>query len=254
MLYNLPSPLIASLLFVLIAIANEVGIRIGEYYRLHSDTDLKSQTTAIQGGIIGILALLLGFTFNMSLNRFDSRAEAELTEANAIGTALLRTDLLPKPFDAEARGTLDTYIDLRLEANKIDLTHNDLRKEYNARASVLQTKLWDIGMEAAKNHPNPVQTGYYVQSINEVIDTQGARNAVLQRHVPEPIFYLLFLIFSATGLLTGYAAGLGTYKTRLPALVLTVLICVLVFIIIDLDRPRRGLIEVRQDNMEALRG
>lgn len=87
-MYYFNSIFIAIILFVIIIIANEIGMRLGEYKQGQSNSDIKSQTTAIQGGILGLLALILGFTFNMSIQRFDNRAAAEVAEANAIGTAL----------------------------------------------------------------------------------------------------------------------------------------------------------------------
>lgn len=251
-MYNINSILIAAILFVLIVIANEIGLQIGEYYENKSDDDVKSQTTAIQGGIIGILALILGFTFSMSVQRFDNRAASEIAEANAIGTTVLRTNLLPVPLNTQADEFLTKYISLRLEVNDTDLTQTEIRKEYQKKSARLQEKIWNIGVEASKTDPNPVTAGLFISSVNDMIDAQGKRNDQLQRHVPEAIFYLLFVIFIATGLLMGYSSGLGKKNSRMPAIILGLLISLLVFIIIDLDKPRRGVIKVKQDSMESL--
>ena len=252
-MYFFNSIVIAVLLFLLILLANEGGLRLGQYFANKSDDDIKSQTTAIQGGIIGLLALILGFSFNMSLTRFDNRAAAEVAEANAIGTALLRTELLPAPFDTQATELLKSYIDLRLRIGETDLTDVAERRALNKRTTELQQQIWNTGLAAAEEVPNPVVTGYFVTAVNDLIDAQGLRNDQLVRHIPPVIFYLLFIIFLAAAFLTGYAGGLGRRLQRMPGLVLSFLICLLVFIIIDLDRPRRGIIQVRQDSMEALR-
>ena len=252
-MYELNSIVIAVLLFGLIIFAHEFGLRIGGYFLEKTDSDVKSQTSAIQGGILGMLALILGFTFNMSIQRYDSRSSAEVEEANAIGTAQLRAALLPDPFSDRARRAITEYIDLRLESSHVDLTRRETRKALNAQTGALQQRIWDIGVAAADEAPNPVKTGYFLTSVNDMIDAQGARLDVLNRHVPPAIFYLLFIFFIATGGLIGYSSGLGQRRSRAPALILNMLICLMVFIIIDLDRPRRGVIEVRQDSMEALR-
>ncbi|WP_206340683.1 hypothetical protein [Flavimarina sp. Hel_I_48] len=246
------SILIALILFIVIVIANELGMRLGQYHETQSNSDIKSQTTAIQGGILGLLALILGFTFNMSLQRFDNRAAAEVAEANAIGTALLRTSLLPDPYNVQEEGFINEYINLRLAENKTDLTQKKLRATYHKKVQHLQQQIWDTAINAADEAPNPVKTGYFVQAVNDMIDAQGYRTDQLERHVPPAIFYLLFVIFIATGALIGYATGLGKRTSRTPALVLSFLISLLVFIIVDLDRPRRGIIQVKQDSMENL--
>lgn len=252
-MYSLNSILIAVLLFALIVLAHELGLRLGNWRLAHSDSDVKSQTSAIQGGVLGLLALILGFTFSMSIQRYDERSGAEVNEANAIGTAELRTALLPSPYDVQAQTAIDEYIDLRLRSSTVDLTHREQRKALNQETTALQQRIWDIGVVAADANPNPVKTGYFLQATNEMIDAYGSRLDALQRHVPPAIFYLLFVFFISTGVLIGYSSGLGQRRSRVPALVLTLLICLLVFIIIDLDRPRRGVIQVRQDSMEALR-
>ncbi|CAH1001749.1 hypothetical protein LEM8419_02655 [Neolewinella maritima] len=252
-MYSLNSVVIAAMLFAVIVLAHEIGIRLGNFRLTQSDSDVKSQTSAIQGGVLGLLALILGFTFSMSIQRYDHRSGAEVNEANAIGTAELRTALLPAPYDAQAQAAIDEYIELRLRSSQVDLTHRDERRALNVATSALQQRIWDIGVAAADANPNPVKTGYFLQAVNELIDAYGSRLDALQRHVPPAIFYLLFVFFISTGALIGYSSGLGERRSRVPALVLTMLICLLVFIIIDLDRPRRGVIQVRQDSMEALR-
>lgn len=251
-MYYFNSIFIALILFVVIVIANEIGMRLGEYKENQSNSDMKSQTTAIQGGILGLLALILGFTFNMSIQRFDNRAAAEVAEANAIGTALLRTSLLPAPYDIQEKKLIKNYINLRLAENKTDLTQKDIRKEYSNQVGDLQQQIWNMAIDVADQAPNPVKTGYFVQAVNDMIDAQGFRTDQLERHIPPAIFYLLFVIFIATGALIGYATGMGKRTSRTPALVLSFLISLLVFIIIDLDRPRRGIIQVKQDSMENL--
>ena len=251
-MYFFNSIIIAAVLFVFIVIANELGLYVGVYYGNKSDEDIKSQTTAIQGGIIGLLALILGFSFSMAIQRYDNRAAAETAEANAIGTAQLRTSLLPSPYDAETKKLLREYIDLRLTINQTDLTQKDIRRTYERKTVAVQEQIWGMALKAAEVAPNPVTTGYFVAAINDMIDAQGKRNDQLLRHVPPSIFYLLFTIFIATSALTGYASGLGRRNSRVPAIVLSLMVCLLVFIIVDLDRPRRGIIEVKQDSMENL--
>ena len=180
-MYALNSIVIALLLFALIVVAHEAGMKIGGYFLEKSDSDVKSQTSAIQGGILGMLALILGFTFNMSIQRYDARSSAEVEEANAIGTAKLRAALLPDPFRGRAREAIDDYIDLRLESSHVDLTRREERKLLNARTGELQQRIWDIGVAAAEISPGPVKTGYFLTAVNDLIDAQGSRLDVLQR-------------------------------------------------------------------------
>jgi hypothetical protein len=252
-MYNQNSILIAIILFIVILLAYELGFRIGRFFQKKTHEEIKLQTNAIQGGTLGLLALLLGFTFNMALQRFDNRSYAEIKEANTIGTAMLRTKLLPSPYDSLLYSSFQEYIDLRLEIGGIDLTKSEIRKEINHRTDVVQNRMWNLAIEAAEIDSRPVTTGYFITSLNEMIDARGERIAILKRHVPEVILFLLFGIFIISSSLMGYSSGLGLKRAYVPTILLTLLIVLVVFIIIDLDRPKRGIVKVKQDSMYELK-
>ena len=252
-MYDINSILLVTILFMAILIFYELGFRIGKYKQEATDKEIKEQTSAIQAGILGLLALLLGFTFNMSLQRFDNRSQAEIKEANAIGTAMLRTKLLPAPSDKNAANIMEQYIDLRLLISDVDLTRIEKRKEYNRKTDKLQDELWDVANKAANIDPRPVISGYYINSLNDMIDARGERNAILQRHIPEAILLLLFFVFMLSGAIIGYSSGLSLKRAYVPTVLLTLLIVLVVFITIDLDRPKRGIIKVKQDSMLELK-
>ncbi|MGV8991080.1 MAG: hypothetical protein ACOH1Q_06720 [Thiobacillus sp.] len=90
-------------------------------------------------------------------------------------------------------------------------------------------------------------------SLNDLIDSQGKRNAQLQMHVPEVVLFLLFIMFVSSGGILGYSSGLDGKRVVAPTALVSFLIALIVFIIIDLDRPKRGLIQVDQSIMLELR-
>ncbi|MBF9255786.1 hypothetical protein I2I11_20980 [Pontibacter sp. 172403-2] len=252
-MYDYNSILIVVVLFVLILAAEEAGYRLGRNYERRSDEDVKVQTNTIQAGTLGLLALILGFTFNMALQRYNSRSEAVIKEANAIGTTLLRTRLLPIPYDSVTHHLLQQYIDLRLSASNTAYDMVTERESLAHETKGLQSQIWEQAVKAAHIDPRPVTSGYFITSLNNMIDAQSERNALLALHVPEVILYLLFIVFILSGALIGYASGLGHKRTFLPSALMSFLICLVVFIIIDLDRPKRGIIKVNQSSMEQLK-
>ena len=253
-MYNHPSYLIVGLLLLALLAAIEIGYRLGKRVATQANETWKSQINAIQGSLLGVLALLLGFTFSQALQRYDARSAAVVDEANAIGTALLRADLLPAGSRAEARRQLERYIALRIDAGAISL---DLAAERAAALDAIeaaQQSLWQLAAAAAADgNASPVQMSLFAQALNDVFDTYAARNAALDRHVPEIVLFLLFGTFVLTALLVGYSSGVSRQRATFATYVLVLLIVVLVFIIIDLDRPRRGLIEVSQQSLLDLR-
>ncbi len=249
MLYDQNSILIVVVVFALILIANELGYRYARRYRERVHEGLKSQTHAIQAAMLGLLALLLGFSFTMALQRFDSRAQAVIDEANAIGTAFLRADLLPGAESERARMLFSQYVDLRVRASSVDLTQTSVRREMADLTAKAHVELWRTAMQAADADPRPVTSGLFVQALNEVIDTYGKRQAALQKHVPEIVLLLLFVVFIIAGSVLGYSSGLDGRRPFMAMTSMAGLIVLVIFIVIDLDRPRRGLIQVSQHSL-----
>ena len=141
---------------------------------------------------------------------------------------------------------------MRVEGGKTEMTDQDRRQVNSEKTAILQAQLWRIALEAADTDPRPVTTGLFLQSINEVIDAYGIRQAVLQKHVPEVVLFLWIGIFVISGSVQGYASGLVGDRPWLATVSLAGLIVLVIFIVIDLDRPRRGLIEVDQSSMVDL--
>ncbi len=252
LLYDINSIAITGTLFVLIILFNEFGFRIGRFVQHRTDEEIKSLTGAIQASVLGLLALLLGFSFNMSMQRHDGRTHALVDEANAIGTAVLRARLLPESVQGDVEAAFREYIEIRIAMGKIDLSRTAERNQYNREVARLQAQLWALAVAAANEDPRPVTSGSFMTALNALIDTQGTRHALLQTHVPEVVLFLLFIVFIVAGGMLGYSTGLSGKRVVIPSALVGFLIALIVFIIIDLDRPRRGVIQVKQDYMTAL--
>ncbi len=250
--YGLSSVAIVVSLFVTIIFCNELGFRAGRYIQSRTDSDVKALTGSIQGSILGLLALLLGFTFSMSMQRYDNRSMAMIDEVNSIGTAVLRIELLPNEYKQPVRDLFYDYLELRVAIGQVDLTKYQQRSDYNNKIINIQAELWALAVEATNVDPRAVTTGAFVKSLNDVIDSQGKRNALLQMHVPEVVLMLLFVVFISSGGMMGYSAGLSGQRIIAPVVLVSLLITLIVFIIIDLDRPKRGMIQINQAGMVEL--
>lgn len=95
--------------------------------------------------------------------------------------------------------------------------------------------------------------GLFVQSLNEVLDGFDRSEAELNIHVPELVIFLLVITFLITASIFGYASGTEGHRPTMAANIFLVIIVLLTFLIIDLDRPRRGLIKVSQQSLVALK-
>lgn len=251
-LYDVGSVAIAAILFITMTLAIEAGYRLGLKSHGEGDVANLSQIGALQSSLLGILALLLGFTFSLALQRFDTRSAAVVDEANAIGTAYLRTQLLPPTIGEELRKLTRDYVDIRVEASTLSLDDQNQRQALLQRANANLNQQWAVAMRVAREEPSTLTSGLYIQALNTLIDSLGKRIAELDRHVPELVLLLLYCTFIMTGVIVGYNSGLSGHRVSLATYILVSLIVLLVFIIIDLDRPRRGLIQVSRQSLIEL--
>lgn len=252
LLYGVSSTLIAVILLISMGFAIEAGYRVGLRNKASVSEASREHINGIQASILGILALLLGFTFSLSLQRYDSRSEAVVDEANAIGTAYMRAQLLPSPLRVDAMNLLSDYLDLRVLASSPALHDAAERQAIMDKTVSAQTGLWAYSRKGIELDPVNYTPVLFVEAVNTVIDSYGKRDAALNRHVPEVVLFLLYGTFLMAGAIVGYSTGVAGHRPSLVSYIMVVLIVVLVFIILDLDRPRRGLIQVSQKSMTDL--
>lgn len=251
-MYDQSSVLIVSVLFVSMVACIEAGYRIGQRSQAAANEASKSHINTVLASLLGILALLLGFTFSLALQRYDTRSEAVVEEANAIGTTYLRAQLLPASIRGQTQQAIRDYVDLRVRSGALTLANKTEREPLLAQANQTLNLLWDYARQAAEEDPRPVTTGLFIESLNEMIDAYGRRDSALNRHVPEVVLFLLYGTFLMTSVIIGYASGVAGHRASFVTYIMVVLMVLLVFIIIDLDRPRRGLIEVSQKSLHDL--
>jgi hypothetical protein len=233
--------------------ATQIGFFLG--HRAHKsgvDEHSRTQISTIQVAILGLLALLLGFTFAMSMSRYDKRKQMVLEEANAIGTTYLRTQLLPQPPRQEISNLLRQYVDVRLEFYAAGVDEEKLHQAM-AGAQKLHKQIWSYTPALGEKDPRAVTTGLFLLSLNEMIDLHAKRLTAMQNHVPESALLLLYLLSAIAVMIVGYASGVAGLRNWFVTMMLPFLIAVVINVIVDIERPRRGLIKVGQERMIELR-
>ena len=233
-------------------LATEAGFLLGRRGQSTTNDHSRSQIYTIQAATLGLLALLLGFTFSMAMSRYDTRRQMVLDESNAIGTTFLRAQLLPQPPRKEVSHLLRRYVEVRLDFYHAE-NDQKLLREVRDKTERLQNQLWAVGVAVGEKDPRAVTTGLFLQSLNETIDLNAKRITALENHVPEISLVLLYFVaVMATGLI-GYGCGISGIRNFFVTIISSVLIAAVILVIIDLDRPRRGLIKVSQQRMIDLR-
>jgi hypothetical protein len=201
--------------------------------------------------MIGLLALLLAFSFAMAESRFDTRRQLVLAEANAIGTTYLRSKALAEPYQVKVAKLLQDYVANRLEYYAAGMEQKNL-DEVNSQTDQLQTQLWSQAMDAANKDPHSIPAGLFISSLNEVIDLRTKRDIARQNHVPESVLLLLFLVAILTMGIVGFGCGIGNWRNLSVTVTMSLIITLVILVTMDLDRPLRGIIRVSDQSMVNL--
>jgi hypothetical protein len=220
----------------------EAGFRVGRWYQVRTPGEQEGPTGMIVGSILALLAFLLAVTMGMASDRFDARRAIVLDEANSIGTTYLRAGYLPEPASSQIRGLLREYVPLRI----VVTDQTDLQADLK-RSTEIQAQLWTIAQEVARTTDKGDLVGLFIESLNETIDLHETRiTAGLYSRVPETVLLLLIVGSVLSIGMVGYSAGLTERRSLLSAVVLAVALGAVIMILVDLDRPREGFIQVSQ--------
>ncbi|HUM04990.1 MAG TPA: hypothetical protein VLT90_05985 [Terriglobales bacterium] len=231
-------------LFAGLMIFLEFGFRLGR--RRAAQPHLMSAHEgigAIEAAVFGLLGLLLGFSFAGGASRLDTRRDLIVSEANAIGTAYLRLDLLPAEAQPEMRRLFGQYLDTRLQAYRM-LPDLKLAQQNFALAEEIQQKIWSNAITASRADSTQNVARVLLPALNDMIDVTTNRAVAMRTHLPGLILNLLVFVALLSGILAGYAMSKREKRSVIHMLIYAAVIALTVYAVADLDHPRSGLIRL----------
>jgi hypothetical protein len=237
------------IVMVVLLATSEAMFRVGRVHRFREDVQVRSQITTAQASMLGLLALMLGFTMSMAESRFDARRRIVLDEAAAVGTTYLRAELLPEPVRTRSRGLLREYVDAR--RTFFHANHQEAPAA-TARAHAIHRELWAGVVSLAPTHETSDMLALYAASLNDMIDLEAMRDVAVMARLPETVHMLVIMCALVAVALTGFASGVSGKRVGLVVWLLPVLIACAYAIIMDLDRSREGLISTGDMPMRRL--
>lgn len=206
----------------------------------------KGEKTGDEPGLIvsaslGLLALLLGFTVSMAVSRYDGRRAATLEEANAIGTFVYRTDLMPPEHRAATLAELDRYVDARIAVGRMGESREVVDAAHQQTSAAAQ-RMWGYMVKVGPQVPDTAVRMLLVESVNQMFDAATSRDAALGNTLPGTLVVLLILFPVASLALIGYTSGESIGAHFMASTELILLLTLVLLLIADLNRPRSGTI------------
>ncbi len=235
--------LFVAFLFVGMLVLLEVGRSIRLRQRAKHADGASPGLGAVEGAIFGLMGLLVAFTFSGAAARFDARRHLIVEEANDIGTAYLRLDLLPAAAQPPLREKFRQYVDARIETYRAfpDL---DAATSQHDQALLLQAEIWRDAVTASQQSPSAQAAMLLLPALNAMIDITTTRAAAVRTHPPILIFGLLGALALASSLLAGYGMAAAASRSWLHIFGFVLILGLTVYVILDLEFPRLGLIRI----------
>lgn len=219
----------------------ETGRRLSQRRHVKEGEASSAGLGALNGAVFGLMGLLVAFTFSSAASKFDARRVLITEEANMIGTAWLRLDLVPAEAQTALRETFRAYLDTRLAAYGAlpDLT---AAKAHLDRSVKLQNQIWTAAVAATKGDQRA--SILLLPALNQMIDITSTRLTAAKTHPPSIIFVLLVVVTLACALLAGYGMTGQGPRSWLHMLAFAFILAFSVYVILDLEFPRMGLVRI----------
>lgn len=239
-------------LFALLAAATELGFRLGRR-AVSIDRERRSQLGAIEAAVLAIVGLVLAFAFGLAGDRFQALRVRVGSEVLAIARAWRRADLLEEPLRASLRSDLSAHLDARLElARAADAADRERLEAGLDAIGRIEERLGAISARVGRERPHEERTSLVVAAVDDVIDARLSLFGTVRDRLPSGMLFLLLAMTAAALLVVGYANGVSGDRAVFGTTVLAALTVAIVLLIVDLDRPGRGLIRIRQDQLFEL--
>jgi len=237
-------PVLSVALFAVLLVLLELGSRLAI---ARGDTE-SSRLGPIEGAVFGLLGLLIAFAFSGAAMRYNDRRELIIQEADAIGTVYMRLDLVDPALRPAVVQQLRDYTDTRLELYR-HLGEPAMAAQLSLRAGFLQQSLWRTVLADCNDQKGLTATFLLVPALNEMFDVSAKRTAALRNHPPSVVYVLLISITLACAFLAGYAFGPGQAKHRIAMISFSAIMSFSIYVIIDLEFPRFGLIRISGEDV-----
>ncbi len=236
---TLPIFAVGPCLFIGLCLAAEIAGRFRRWRSANGETGYAASAA------VSLLALLVSFTFSVALNRYDTRRDMVVEEAAAIGMVWQRAKLLREPSRGTVEATLRRYVDIRLDyfqrAHQTDRT-----RPADAAGRTLRLSLWDVADAMNAKNTEPVITRALIDALTRMDDAATRRESIAREHIPLLVIDMLVVFSLIAAAILGYTGGAHGRLTRTANWAFFVLVTLAIGLVLDLDRPRTGLVTVSQ--------
>ena len=239
---QIPIHFLTLIIFLLILLFNWFGFKFKKWHLEKYPGRVPEDLGAVEGSMLGVMALLLGFTFSIAISKFESRRQVTVEEANEIGTAILRSDMYPDSVRNPLRADFKEYIETRIAYYDVGSDEEKIKQELE-KAAGISGRIWKRVALQAQNPSNVAITTQMIPAVNDMIDIVTTRDASRISRVPRLVLWVLLGLVLISAFVLGSDYN-GKKRNRILIVSYALAMTITLNLIAELDRPREGLINL----------
>jgi hypothetical protein len=221
----------------------ETGRRIGKHSMVVDPAGSHQGLGPVEAAVFGLMGLIIALSFSGAALRFDNRRTLIIDEANAIGTAYLRVDLLPDSVQPLVRRYFRDYLDTRIELYR-NISNQNKSAELEEKTAALQMKIWKASVNASRQPDNISTSMLLLPALNSMFDIYTTRTTIRQIHQPNIIFIVMIIMAWVCSIIAGFGMSIRKSRSWIHLLGFILVMLITIIVIIDLEYPRVGFIRI----------
>lgn len=223
------------------------GVSYVVYRRRADPSDISESTKLVMSSMVALLGLLIAFSFSSAYSRLDVRRQCIVDEANAIGTAYYRVDLLPRADQDKMRALFRAYLDTRI-GYFAHMRNAAATEAALGETQTLQKSIWTLAVDATASPGQDSARRLILPTLNTMFDITTTRAVIQKTHIPVIILLMLVVLPVLCAYMIGDSAGrTGSF---LYPLLFSFMICFVIYVILDIDHPRFGAVRLDQAHQQ----
>ncbi len=236
----------ALLLAVVMLVVWSVGFLAGRRQRRQGSATPEGK---FEEAILAILGLLLAFTFSMALGKYDHRREMLIQDSNSIGDFYTCASLVREPVRTKLTGVIREYAELRLDLAQRVHGVAEIVKELSRFQEMHGRMTALVGDALADGTPIAVPL---TNTLNNLTSAHAARVTAVRDRLPGSVVLLLFVASAVASGQVGRAQGASERPPLGGTMSFFLLVALVVYVILDLNDPVKGLITVSQEPLRLV--
>lgn len=248
--------LLAGVALCLLISGMMVSLHIGRKYAIWQEKRERvkkhEDMPMAEGAVMGLMALLVSFTFANANTKFDARRLVAVEDVNATSTAYILLDLLAEPLRGELRQDFKDYVDARVVVYQA-LPNLDKASQAAQEAKKIQKKIWQKAAQSCQKEPLTSACVLLLPALSKMFDSSYKSLSYTKIHPPVLVFTMLVLVALLSALLTGYRMKNIKITHSLHIISYVFIIAFTIYTIIDIDYPRLGFIRMDTFDQEFIK-